>query len=194
VSARHAKELRRNFSGITQVHRQMIDHLDVEFTCLAPTAVDGVSAASFRQLVLAAGEVNPNTLPALYDNALALAFARVDGEIVGIGALKRPLTSYRDKVFERAKSRLAPESFEFELGWFHVLGKFEGNRISSRMVERLMPWAEGTSVYATSRINNSAMHAALTRHGGFKPEGSEYRSSQGDVPIRLFVRRSIMKS
>jgi len=38
-------------------------------------------------MVLEAGEVNPNTLPGLIDRALALAFARLDGALVGVGAI-----------------------------------------------------------------------------------------------------------
>ena len=55
------------------------------------------------------------------------------------------------------------------------------------MVDQLMKHADGAGVYATSRINNGPMHSALTAHGGFVREGSEYPSQQGDVPLRLFV-------
>ena len=86
-------------------------------------------------------------------------------------------------------SKLDPASFEYELGWFHVLPKFSGNGISSQLVRALMPYADGASIYATSHIENVAMHAAMTKHGGFVREGSPYPSLENDIPIQLYVRR-----
>lgn len=42
-------------------------------------------------------------------------------------------------------------------------------------------------VYATSRVDNSPMHATLSRFG-FESAGVPYPSKQNDVPIQLFVR------
>jgi hypothetical protein len=57
---------------------------------------------------------------------------------------------HRDTVFKKARSALFAAPFRYELGWFHVLKDFEGNRATSRMVENLMPWAD-----VASRIDNS---------------------------------------
>lgn len=167
----------------------MATELKVDFTCIPPKEVNASDQLAFKRLVLDAGEVSRNTLPALYDNALVVCFARVDGEIAGVGAIKRPFPSHRDGVFTAAKAATPPAAFTLELGWFHVSPKFEGNRIGSRMVEQLMPWTAGAPVYATSKVNKPAMHAALTRRGGFKVEGSDYPSSlDNNVLVRLFVR------
>jgi hypothetical protein len=171
------------------IFSQTAIEIPVDFECLAPDQVTEPNAALFRELVLAAGEVDPTTLPALYGNALVLGFARSHGKLVGVGAIKRPFPGHRDQVFAMARATFSPTSFVYELGWFHVLKDFEGNRISSRMVEQLMSWANGASVYATSRINNDRMHGALTRRGGFVVEGSDFPSQRGAVPLRLFVRQ-----
>ena len=42
------------------------------------------------QLVRERGEVDPDTLPGLVDRAEALAAARKDGSLVGVGTIKQP--------------------------------------------------------------------------------------------------------
>lgn len=167
----------------------MSSAVSIQIDCFAPAKVCAPDEAAFQAMVVAAREVTPATLPTLYKNAEALAFARSGGVLVGVGALKHPFDSHRESVFRHARSNLSPASFAYELGWFHVIESFQGKHISSRMVQVLMPWAAGGSVYATSRVNNERMHHALIRHGGFVKEGGDFASTLGDVPLRLFIRR-----
>ncbi len=46
---------------------------------------------------------------------------------------------------------------------------------------------------AAARVNNGAMHSALTAHGGFVRDGSEYPSERSRVPLCLFARRGLAK-
>lgn len=159
---------------------------DVSLNVLPPGEVSAEDRAAFEEMVLEAGEVNPNTLPGLIDGALALAFARLDGALVGVGAIKRPYGSHRGDVFKWAKSDLDPKQFPFELGWVYVKPAAQGRRIASRLVEKLMPVLNGARVYATSRVNNYRMHSSLKRFG-FKPVGVPYPSKQNEPEIQLFV-------
>jgi hypothetical protein len=160
----------------------------LEISCLRPAQVDATDAALFKRTVTEAAEVNPKTLLALFRRAHIVCFARLDGQLAGVAALKRPYSRHRAKVFRQANSALDSTTFPYEIGWFHVLEGFKGRHISSHIVEQLVKRTDGASVYATSRIDNYPMHAALTAHGGFVREGSEYASKQGDVPLYLFVR------
>jgi GNAT superfamily N-acetyltransferase len=144
--------------------------------------------AQFRQLVMEGGEVDAHTLPALIKRALALAFVRDGVSVVGVGALKRPNASYRNRVFANAKSSLAPKHFEFELGWIYVCPSARGKKLTSPMVKDLLQQAKGRPVYATSRVDNAPMHASLVRCG-FRKEGSPYPSSEHEVDIQLFALR-----
>jgi hypothetical protein len=137
--------------------------LPVVVECFAPREVEKADADAFKALVLEAGEVNPHTLPFLFNDAVALAFARSEGTLVGIGAIKRPNAEYRQRVFDQAGSKLRAASFPYELGWIYVSPAYQNNRICSRIVEGLTPHAQGAAVYATSRINNDAMHGSLIR-------------------------------
>lgn len=94
--------------------------------------------AQFRALVLRGGEVDEHTLPGLIERAAALAFVHKGDSVVGVGALKRPNASYRNKVFAQARSSLAVGDFEFELGWIYLIPAARGNRLTTPMVAGLL--------------------------------------------------------
>lgn len=155
-------------------------------TVLSPKACTAADLATFKQMVIEGGEVDPNTLPGLTKQALALAFARVDSALVGVGAIKRPYDTHRAKEFEKAKSLLNPSEFEFELGWFYIHPSARGNRLASKLVQALMPSLEGRAMYTTSRTNNDRMHSSL-QQAGFVQEGTPYPSKMNDQEIQLFI-------
>lgn len=160
----------------------------IQIECIRPEDAEEKIAREFKKMVIDAGEVDPTTLPKLYARAFVLGIARSVNRVSGIGALKRPFAAHRRSVFQNAKSRLPPESFAYELGWFHVLPEFQGNHISSRLVQELIPCIEEELVYATSRSDNGRMHGALINHGNFSAEGSAFPSGRVPVPLQLFVR------
>ncbi len=164
----------------------MSEHLSVVVSVLPLRNVSAGERALFEQMVLEGGEVNPKTLPGLIDRALVLAFARLDGVLVGVGAIKRPYVSHRGDVFEWAQAELDSTKFEFELGWVYVNVSGRNRRLASRLVEELMLSLNGASVYATSRVDNERMHASLKRFG-FKRVGVPYPSKQNEPEIQLFV-------
>lgn len=164
----------------------MSEYPSVVVNVLPLREVSPEERALFEQMVLEGGEVNPKTLPGLVARALVLAFARLDRVLVGVGAIKRPYDSHRGDVFEWAKAELDPTQFEFELGWVYVNASGRNRRLASRLVEKLMPSLNGASVYATSRVDNTRMHASLTRFG-FKRVGVPYSSKQNEPEIQLFV-------
>ncbi|MBI4290780.1 MAG: GNAT family N-acetyltransferase [Betaproteobacteria bacterium] len=153
----------------------------------APNACNAAALAKFEVLVREGGEVDPNTIHALIERALSLAFVKSPSSLVGVGAIKRPNPSYRNRVFRSASSALNAGHFEFELGWVYVRPSAQGHRLASRLVQKLMPTLKGAAVYATSRVNNERMHASLVR-GGFRQEGPSYPSKLNEPEIQLFVR------
>lgn len=154
----------------------------------SPNECSAADIAAFQKLVEEGGEVDPITLPALLERALAIAMASLDGQLVGVGAIKRPNCGHRATVFKRAKSTLDPTEFKFEMGWFYVSPSARGNRLASKLIQGLVPVVDGRSVYSTSRTNNDRMHASL-RRVGFLTEGTPYPSKLNDQEIQLFICR-----
>lgn len=148
--------------------------------------------AAFQQLVLAGGEVANAGLEGLINDAICLVFHYTENqELAGIGALKVPRDSYKDKVFKRAKSSEDAADFPYELGWLFVVEKFRGRGLSRQLAETALKLAGGKGVYATTRVDNCPMCRTNTRLE-FKRSGEPYRTTRHGRSdwLSLFVRRS----
>lgn len=154
---------------------------------ISPRACGAPALEEFQALVLEGGEVDPISLPGLVKAAPVLAVAKSGNTLVGVGGIKRPNSSYRNRVFKSARAQLNARDFEFELGWVYVRPAAQGNRLASRLVQQLMLPLHGVAVYATSRVNNSRMHASLARVE-FRREGTPYPSKMNEPELALFVR------
>lgn len=159
----------------------------IEVTAARPAEFTLAQRAAIMELVRKGGEVNSDTLPGLVNRAEALATACMDGALVGVGAVKRPYPTHRSHVFQAAKVDLPPADYAFEIGWVFVHPNARGLGLSGRLLAVLMPYVEVARAYATSRIDNTPMHATLSRFG-FRGVGVAYPSKQNDTPIQLFVR------
>ncbi len=155
---------------------------------LSPLDISEKDLLVFEEMVLKSGEVNPQTLPDLIQNAYALAFIWMDGALIGVGGVKRPSNSYRADVFLKAKVAFDPSQFEFELGWIYIEEAGRDKKIASLIVEKLVLALDGANAYATSSVVNYKMHASLRRFG-FELVGTPYASSQNASDIILFLRK-----
>lgn len=164
----------------------MSENQAITISAFAPANCPVDRLLAFKQMVMKGGEVNRQTLPGLIDRALVLAFVHSAEVLGGVGAIKRPYDDYRSSVFARASTTLNPSDFDFELGWIYVDPAFRGRRLSSHLLEKLIPYRSNAAVYATSNVDNEPMHASL-RRVGFKPEGVPYPSKINDPLIQLFV-------
>lgn len=141
----------------------------------------------FRQVVLDAGEVQA----AGFDNRIArakvLAFLRIGGTIIGVGALKRPGREYSQGVFKNARATKAADEFDLELGWVVIESSHRGHSYSRSVAEALVGYANGRRIYATSVTTRIAMHKALTGCG-FERSGVEWQSTRRlDEHLLLFI-------
>ena len=165
----------------------MKEQREIEVIAARPVEFTPAERAAFMQLVRESGEVNPDTLPGLVVRAEALAVAREDGVLVGVGAVKQPYATHCRNVFKAAKVDLQSDEYAFELGWVFVHPGARGLGLSGRLVAVLMPYVEVAHAYATSRADDGRMHATLRRFG-FKDVGATYPSKRNDAQIQLFVR------
>ncbi|MBO0695133.1 MAG: N-acetyltransferase [Verrucomicrobia bacterium] len=142
--------------------------------------------ADFEKLVVEGGAVNPQGLTQRIYNASHLLFLRAsDGQLVGIGALKHPRPSYRHKVFADAQATVPAEAYPVELGWVVVAKPYHGQRLSTRIVGELLPFAETENIFATTRVDERVM--SLASDYGFKRHGRPYPSGHG-YDLVLYLR------
>jgi hypothetical protein len=154
----------------------------------APKQCTETELDQFADKVTAGGEVIDGARKRI-ESAFRLGFIFYDGVVVGTAAIKKPADTYRTKVFEKAKSKLIPTKFRYELGWIFLDLAHRKKGQMTRLLKELMPVAKENAIFATTRTTNDVMQEMLLQLK-FSQDGHEYRSEQqADATLKLFVRR-----
>ena len=143
----------------------------------------------FEQAVREGGEVDPAGLRDRLMRARALVVLLEGRKLAAVAALKTPLAAYRARVSESTGVELPAAIYPFELGWIYVYPFARRRKFSQAVSSEALSKSDGKGVFATTRADNAAMCATLTRLG-FWPAGSPYRSQCGDQSLQLFLRRA----
>lgn len=139
--------------------------------------------ATFKKIVLEAGEVSSGTFDGLIEKNPILLFYPNPKKIKAIGALKIPNKEYKDGVFKKSNSRADSNSFKYELGWIVSLEEEKG--IGQKITEILAAYQP--KMYATVRKDNVKMNHIIQKFG-FQQSGNSYDSIRGDYQINLFIK------
>ena len=158
----------------------------VTSSILSPSDCSPQTLADFESLLTKYGTVDPQGLTQRIREASRLLFLREsNGELVGVGALKRPQLSYRLKVFAKAQATTAPDEYRVELGWVALVKSHQGRGLSRRIVGELISFAENENLFATTRADARAIRFAAEY--GFKTAGYPYPSGRG-YDLVLYLR------
>jgi GNAT superfamily N-acetyltransferase len=145
---------------------------------LSPSGCSVQTLADFEKLIIEGGAVEPEGLTQRIRNASRLLFLREpDGQLVGVGALKHPRSSYRNMVFAKAQATVPSDRYRVELGWVVVAKSHQGRGLSARIIGQLLALAKNENVFATTRVDERAMRFASAN--GFEPNGNSYPSGRG---------------
>jgi GNAT superfamily N-acetyltransferase len=155
---------------------------------LSPSDCTPEALADFENLVIEAGTVDPEGLTQRIRDAFRLLFLRQsDGQLVGVGALKRPGLGYRSKVFAKARATMSPDEYPIELGWVAVAKSHQGRGLSRRIIGQLISLAENENLFATTRTDARAIRFAADHE--FKLAGKPYPSGRG-YDLVLYLRNA----
>src|SRR5262249_43699901 len=158
----------------------------VSSSILSPAECTPQALVDFEKLVMEAGTVDSQGLTQRIGDASRLLFLREsNGQLVGVGALKHPLLSYRSRVFAEARAIASADEYPIELGWIAVVKSHQGRGLSRRIIDQLMSLAENENVFATTRTDPRAMRFAADY--GFKLAGKPYPSGRG-YDLILYLR------
>jgi hypothetical protein len=119
-----------------------------------PAFCSKVDLQEFCELVRQGDEVEAQGLEARVKRAKALVFLRVDGELVGVAALKEPAQTYRDGVFRKALVPGASTICRFELGWVFVLPAHRRKGYSRVLSGAAISQSDREPLFATTRLDN----------------------------------------
>jgi predicted GNAT family N-acyltransferase len=155
---------------------------------LSPSDCYPQALADFENLLTKYGTVDPEGLTQRIREASRLLFLREsNGELVGVGALKRPQLNYRRKVFAKARATTTPDEYRVELGWVAVAKSHEGRGLSRRIIGQLISLTENENLFATTRADARAKRFAADH--GFKSAGKPYPSGRG-YDLVLYLRNA----
>ena len=170
------------------VDSSLQDNTMVTSSVLSPADCTPQELTDFEKLVIEAGTVDLQGLTQRIREAFRLLFLRgSNGQLVGVGALKRPLPGYRSKVFAKARATAPSDDYRIELGWVAVAKPHQGRGLSRRIVGELISLAPNENLFATTRADARAMHFATDY--GFKPAGKPYPSGRG-YDLVLYLRKA----
>lgn len=157
------------------------------FEAFMPADCSAQGLEQFATLVASGGEVAQGLQNRL-KRALSLATLMYGESIVGTAAIKRPFATYRNKVFQSARSPLAATDFGHELGWIFIDPAHRGKGHTFPLIEAALVALEGGPAYATTRLDNEPMHHVL-QNLHFERSGVPYASAQhAGQDIVLYVR------
>jgi predicted GNAT family N-acyltransferase len=135
--------------------------------------------SEFEVLVREGGEVATAGLADQIANAATLACHHAGNKLVGVAGLKRPRSSYRNKVSVRSGFELSKSAFPFELGWVYVRPEGRGDGLSKQLVAACLAVAGSAGVFATTREVNDPMRCCLAK-SGFRRVGAPYKGERGN--------------
>ena len=163
----------------------------VASSLVSPADCTPQALADFERLVSEAGTVDPQGLTERIRNASRLLFLREsNGQLVGVGALKHPLLSYRRRVFAQAGAAVPVDEYPVELGWIAVAKSHQRRGLWRRIIRQLINLAENENLFATTRSDARTMR--LAADFGFKPAGKPYPSGRG-YDLVLYLRNAERK-
>jgi GNAT superfamily N-acetyltransferase len=143
----------------------------------------------FMALVLAGGEVSKEGLEDRVRSAASLVFLGLGCCLSGVAALKSPEPHYRKEVSRKSGFELTEADFPYELGWVFVMPHARGRGFSADLTRMALSCALEVGVFATSRVDNAAMHATLAK-SRFVQVGLTWPSTRGDYNLKLFMRKA----
>ena len=125
----------------------------ITLSILSPSDCTSQALTDFENLVIEAGTVDPEGLTQRIRDASRLLFLREsNGQLVGAGALKHPLLSYRSKVFAKAGTTTPPDEYPIELGWIAVAKSHQRRGLWRRIIGQLISLAENENLFASNSL------------------------------------------
>lgn len=165
--------------------QKRIDHR-MTLRAINPSAMSAEEVEDYMAFVIAGGEINSATMPALVSQAISLITIHQHGKLIGTAAIKVPFAVHQNNEFKKAKvADLAP-FYAYELGWVVVDSAFRRKGHGRALIGHAVDQISGRSIYATTK--SDAMRALLPDFG-FVLLGDEYPSQLDPaVSLRLFGR------
>ena len=160
------------------------DSSGIEYRIYPPSSFRQQTLTRIADLIASGNETNGRNINRNLQNAHAIAFARVDGNPVGVIVVKQPVATYKTKVFAAAGVAELDAKFKLELGYVMINPQYRGQGVAQKLTGLIK--GIGEPMYATTRSNNAAMIHIL-QSIGFAKTGTAYQGESGSE-LTLWIK------
>lgn len=151
------------------------DFLREDSKILKPTQATSLEFNDIKNFMVQSGEVTMAGLENRLKKSKFLGLEYVDGVVAGVGAVKTPNRSYKERIFNSAGISQQHSQYDAELGWIFTSPQYRGKGVAKKLVNELLK-KYSKKIFATVREDNNTMINIL-KSKGFKQIGEPYGSS-----------------
>lgn len=162
--------------------------LSLEPIVKAPQYLTEDESKQIKAMIIAGGEVNAANIDERLAAAHKVAFFETEGLILATASIKKPLISYRDKVFKKAKVPEQSVDFEYELGYLYTLPGARGKNLSNRLISTLLIPLDQQVVFSTTHAGNINGYS-LMRTMGFSRIGEYFPNANRTDQLALYITK-----
>jgi predicted GNAT family N-acyltransferase len=162
---------------------QWPDQQDIPVVCTRAELVKNNRLDEFVSLVKSGGAVDETAVAQKLPKTRQIAFIERDGKMVAVAARKEARASYANRISRQSAYQLPSDTPE--LGYVVVAKSCRGQRLSSKVVKRILFEFGDSSVFATT--SDEKMKALLAGFC-FKWVGHEWNSERNGALLSLWIR------
>lgn len=120
------------------------------------------------------------------DRCRLLCVATLDGQLVGIGAVKQKTASDFDA--DKANLPELADEFQWELGYLYTRPQYEGQGVASKVVQLLLNAYGDSPIMASTEISANPGMVKILERSGFRLFGKAWKSAIHGKCLGLFLR------
>ncbi len=160
-----------------------MEHFIKKYTELSLTEIKKI-----ENLIIKGGEVDSKTLSSRLSNTERISFFKENEEIISTASIKKPTDNYKKNTFTKSKSNKNSEDYQFELGYVSTDVNFQGQKLASKLCDKLCELYSNYSIFSTTRIDNKSMKSILSKNN-FKETGKEFPNKEKSNFLKLYLNK-----
>lgn len=146
---------------------------------------DQILRNNFGEMLRKQGKVRGD-FDAMADRCNLICLAKINNDVVGIGAIKQKTKS--DFSNNKADLESMEKEFDWELGYFYTENQYLGRGIASNITRILIEAYGDNNLMASTEINNNPAMVKIFEKNGFRLFGKPWKSVIHDHYLGLFLK------
>ena len=159
--------------------------MTVDYTTYAKCDIDDNLRTVVAQLLANQGKVRGNLLRKA-DRCMFICIAQIDGQPIGMGAIKQ--ATARDFDADTSGLEELRATFPWELGYFYTDAAHAGRGIASHIVDLLLQRHGSHNLMASTEVSPPSAMVRILERNRFQQKGKHWPSAIHGNQLGLFLR------